>query len=138
MLIEKADILKYIPQRAPFVMIDELISANTELFTSTFVIQEENPMVEENIFSENGVLEHIAQTCAAGFGYLGSQEGKKGSLGFIGAISKVEVSNLFQVGEKIETRVKVLNQFENIFLIEGIATCNSLELVKCQMKIVQG
>lgn len=138
MLIDKENIKTFIPQREPFIMIDGLISANEEGFKSSFEIQAENIFLENGQLSESALVENIAQTCAAGFGYLGSKKGEgEARLGFIGAVSRLEVMAGSKVNDQIETTVTIINSFENIHLIEGIATCDGVELVKCQMKIVQ-
>lgn len=137
MLANKDSITRFIPQRAPFVMIDELISATEEGFETRFEIVANNLFLEDGILSESSLIENIAQTCAAGFGYVNSQAGKgEGQLGFIGAVSRLTVSGTAKLGDKIETKVSVLNSFDAIHLIEGVATCNETELVRCQLKIV--
>lgn len=138
MLINKDNIEKYIPQREPFIMIDALLSADESGFQTQFLIKEDNLFLENGKLSESSIVENIAQTCAAGFGYLGSISGEsEAKLGFIGAISKLEVYAHASLGDLIETHVDILNTFENIHLVEGIAKSNGKELVKCQMKIVQ-
>lgn len=138
MLIEKNHITNYIPQRAPFVMIDALLSATESSFKSTFDILPENIFLSEGILSEAALVENIAQTCAAGFGYQGIQKGETSSqLGYIGALSRLEVLAKSTVNDHIETTVTILSQFENIYLIEGIATSGGAELLRCQMKIVR-
>lgn len=137
MLVSKEDILNYIPQRIPFVMIDNLLQVTENEFESTFQIEDGNIFLENNTLSESALVENIAQTSAAGFGYVNSQQGKEaGGLGFIGAITKLTVTNKAKLGDKITTKVNVITSFDAIHLIEGIASVNGEELVKCQMKIV--
>jgi predicted hotdog family 3-hydroxylacyl-ACP dehydratase len=138
MLIDTQNIKTYIPQREPFIMIDGLVSANETEFKSSFDIQKGNIFLENGQLSESALVENIAQTCAAGFGYLGSLSGEgEARLGFIGAVSRLEVLAPSRENDRIETTVTILNSFENIHLIEGVAKCAGKELVKCQMKIVQ-
>ena len=137
MLVEKTNIKTYIPQREPFIMIDSLIDANENGFSSSFFINNNNIFIENNILSEAAIIENIAQTCAAGFGYLSSLEDEsKPRLGFIGAITKLEVFNEIKTNVMIETHVSIINTFENIHLIEGIARSSNIDILKCQMKIV--
>jgi predicted hotdog family 3-hydroxylacyl-ACP dehydratase len=138
MLISKDYIENYIPQRDPFIMIDALLSANEERFCSSFVIRTENIFLFNGILSDVALVENIAQTCAAGFGYIGSQNNEtEARLGFIGAVSRLQVFEEAKAEENIETTVNILNRFENIYLVEGIATRNGTALLKCQMKIVR-
>ncbi|MFO0414107.1 MAG: hypothetical protein ACK50E_00520 [Bacteroidota bacterium] len=138
MLISKDYITNYIPQRDPFIMIDALLSANEECFSSSFEIKQDNLFLFNGKLSDVALVENIAQTCAAGFGYLGSQNNTtEARLGFIGAVSRLQVFEEAFAKDRIETTINILNRFENIYLIEGITTRNGTALLKCQMKIVQ-
>ena len=138
MLIDKENIKSYIPQREPFIMIDSLVSADEQLFQSRFKVQNDNVFLEDGVLSESALVENVAQTCAAGFGYLGSLAGEgEARLGFIGAISKLEVLAAAKHLDELDTTVTILNNFENIYLIEGKVVCNGTALITCQMKIVQ-
>lgn len=137
MLINQSNIKCYIPQREPFIMIDSLVSANNQGFESEFEIKAENIFLEQGILSESALIENIAQTCAAGFGFVGSQnETEKAKLGFIGAISKLVVENQAKLHDVIQTKIEFISTFDSIHLIEGTATCKNQKLLSCQMKIV--
>lgn len=139
MLINKENIQTYIPQRAPFVMIDALLLADEKNFESQFEIQADNIFIENGILSESAMVENVAQTCAAGFGYVGSQNGEEaGKLGFIGAVSKLTVKDLPKTSEILTTKIEILNTFDAIHLIQGTVFSNDKELLSCQMKIVVG
>lgn len=137
MLINKENILNYIPQRAPFVMIDALVLATEKEFESTFKVLDSNLFIENDTLSESALVENIAQTCAAGFGYQGSQKGEEaGKLGFIGAVTKLTVFALPNSGTELRTKIEILNTFDAIHLIQGTVFHNGNELLTCQMKIV--
>lgn len=137
MLISQENILQFIPQRKPFVMIDSLMEASDDAFQSEFKIAPSNIFLEHEKLSESALIENIAQTCAAGFGYLGSQKGgAAGGLGFIGAVTKVENHKKAKLGDTIRTKINVISSFDNIHLVEGTAYCNEETLLTCQMKIV--
>jgi predicted hotdog family 3-hydroxylacyl-ACP dehydratase len=137
MLIDKHTILEVIPQRAPFVMIDCLESANSEGFLSHFHIESTNIFLHDRQLSESALVENIAQTCAAGFGFLGrSDDQEEPRIGFIGDVTKLEVLGKATETDTIDTQITILNTFENIHLIEGVARSSGKDLLKCQMKIV--
>ncbi len=131
-------ITDFIPQRAPFIMVDKVIVCEEKLFKTTFEVKEDNLFLEKGILSESAILENIAQTCAAGMGCYSKMNTKEEvKTGFIGSINKVEVFAPAHSGDTIHTEVTILQQLGNIFLIEGIAkTEKNQVLVKCQMKIV--
>ena len=138
MLIDTPHIKNIIPQREPFIMIDQLIAADENGFLTHFEIKESNVFFENGGVSSSAVIENIAQTCAAGFGYLGTLSGQKEArIGFIGAISKLQVSGEAKLNDILATKVVILNSFENIHLVEGTAAVNGSPIVSCQLKIVQ-
>lgn len=135
MIIEKVNIENYIPQRFPFVMIDNLIHANESGFLSSFLVKKENIFSENGYLTEPALIENIAQTCAAGFGFIGQQKNEGPSIGYIGSISKLTVHQLPEYGTTILTTIEITNTLGNIFLIKGKNTCNEKLLVECEMKI---
>ena len=136
MIVSQENILNYLPHRKPFVMIDNLVTAGEELFESEFFISEDNLLVEDGFFQESGLMENIAQTCAAGFGFLDSSTGAEPKMGFIGAISKLEVFELPPVNALITTTVIPTHQLGNIFLVKGLNSLEGRKLLECEMKIV--
>ena len=136
MIVTKEKIADFIPHRTPFVMIDNLIRVNPECFESDFFIEEDNVLVHDGFFEESGLIENIAQTCAAGFGYLDYEKQGEPKIGFIGAISKVEVFELPLAHSRISTIVTPTHQLGNIFLVKGENYCNGRKLLECEIKIV--
>ncbi|MHA4739344.1 hypothetical protein [Dyadobacter sp. MSC1_007] len=136
MIIGKEAITDYIPHRPPFVMVDKLLSATRERFESEFEIERTNLLVSNGFFQETGLIENVAQTCAAAFGYLDREEAGEPRIGFIGAVSKLHVFELPVVGSTIRTVVTPLHQLGNIYLIKGEIFAEGRILLGCEMKIV--
>jgi predicted hotdog family 3-hydroxylacyl-ACP dehydratase len=129
-------ITDFIPQRSPFVMVDQLIAQDKTKATSSFEIKEDNILVEENQLTVSGLLENIAQTAAANVGYECMLTNQNVPIGFIGAISKVKVMQLPKVNSSIETTIEVKHEIFDITLIEGEVKQNGEILISCQMKIM--
>ena len=136
MIVAKDAITDYIPHRAPFVMVDNLVSATRERFESDFTVTDDNVLVQDGFFQETGLIEHIAQTCAASFGYLDREGGGEPKIGFIGAVSKVLVTELPPVDSTIRTVVTPLHQLGNIYLVKGESFLDGRILLGCELKIV--
>jgi predicted hotdog family 3-hydroxylacyl-ACP dehydratase len=138
MLLTKEETANIIPQKAPFVMIDSLLSANEKSFTASFIAEETNVFSKNNKLQEPALIENIAQTVAAGFSYIDRQNGGEPKIGFIGGISKLKIHQLPNIGDEITTTVTLQHQFENIYLMKGENFVNEKPLVECEMKIVVG
>ncbi|MFS2190328.1 3-hydroxyacyl-ACP dehydratase [Mucilaginibacter sp. Mucisp84] len=135
MTLPTQDILTLIPQRPPFVMVDELVSSTDDTTVTTLLVLPDNTLVSDGELSEAGLTENIAQTAAAGAGYAAQQLGKPVQPGFIGAVKNLEVFALPKVGDTIETEVKIENQVFDVTIIKGKITCKDITIAQCEMKI---
>jgi predicted hotdog family 3-hydroxylacyl-ACP dehydratase len=129
------DILSVIPQRPPFVMIDELVGCDEFSSDTTLRVKQENILVYNGELSEAGLIENIAQTAAAGVGLNAQQSGEPILTGYIGAVKNLEIFALPQTGDVIETRVTIETQVFGVTIISGSIRCKGTLLAKCEMKI---
>lgn len=136
MLLTKENITSIIPQKKPFIMIDNLLIANDKEFKSSFKIENDNLFLKEDVLQEPSLIENIAQTVAAGFGFVDRANNGEPKIGFIGGISKLKVHQLPVLHQEINTTITHLYQFENIFLVKGESFIDGKLLVECEMKIV--
>lgn len=114
-IITPEEILKLIPQRPPFVMVDSLTEYTNLTGTTGFLIPLDNILVEDGIFSEPGIIEHMAQSMSLHRGYHGFLAGlNKPKTGFIGAIKSVEIFELPKAGELLTTYVEILHEVMNV------------------------
>ena len=129
------EILSYIPQRPPFVMVDRIVSSGEKTTRSLFKITSDNIFVEGGILKEPGLVENIAQTAAARAGYIAREENKQVRLGFIGGIRNLEIFGYPEVNSEIETEITIENQIFVVSVISGKITSNDSILATCEMKI---
>jgi len=129
------DILSYIPQREPFVMVDEILEVSETSTRSKFLIRPDNIFIEKGYFKEPGLVENIAQTAAAREGYIAHTENKPVLVGYIGAIKNLEVFFLPKTGDELITEIIIEQQIFAVTLITGKIFCNGKILAQCEMKI---
>ena len=99
-------------------------------------IKADNIFVEDGRFSVSGMIENIAQTCAARIGYVNKYIVKKAvQTGFVGAIRNLEVMGLPEVGQQIETIVNVVEEVFGMTLVSAVIKQGSRTLVTTEMKI---
>ncbi len=132
---DTAGILQYIPQRPPFVMVDGIVESTGETTLSTFVVKADNIFVENGLLKEPGLVENIAQTAAARAGYTAVTENKPVTVGYIGAISNLEIIDFPACGDELITAITVENQIFDVSLIAGKITCKGNIIAHCNMKI---
>jgi predicted hotdog family 3-hydroxylacyl-ACP dehydratase len=116
-------------------MIDQLVECDEGRSQTTFLISQDNVLIDNNQLTEAGLVENIAQTAAAGVGYMARRVNKPVLIGYIGAIKNLEIFALPNVGDVIETEVTIEHQVFDITIISGTVNCNGVLMAKCEMKI---
>ncbi len=133
--IEDITLRELIPQRPPFVMIDRLLSCDIVVTTTELEVREDNLFVAEGRFSAEGLMENIAQTCAARMGYINLSKGDKVKIGVIGAVNNFEVFRTPKIGERIVTTIEVEEELFQITLVKAFVKCGEELLAQANMKI---
>lgn len=128
-------ILSYIPQRAPFVMVDEILYSAETITKSRFLVNDDNIFVENGYFKEPGLVENIAQTAAARAGYIAHTCNKPVMVGYIGAIKNLAIFFFPKTGDELITEIIIENQIFDVTLISGKIVCNGEIAAHCEMKI---
>lgn len=129
------DILTLLPQRPPMVMVSRLLHCDTVVTTTELDIKEDNILVENGCLSEIGLIENIAQTCAARMGYINLSSGKEVRVGVIGALRDIEIHHLPPVGATIETRIEVSDEVFGMTLAQASSRCGDVLLASGTIKI---
>lgn len=130
------NVLNYIPQRLPIVMIDTLQRVDGTVTETAFTVLQNTLFVKDAVFQEPGLIENIAQTAAAGVGYTCALNNTAVPVGFIGAIKNLTIEYLPKVGDTLVTRVEVLEEIFDMTLIKGESFVGSIRAASCEMKIV--
>lgn len=133
--IEDITLKELIPQRPPFVMIDRLLSCDMVLTTTELEVRDDNVFVAKGRFTAEGLMENMAQTCAARMGYINLSRGDKVKIGVIGAVNSFDIFRTPKVGEKIVTTIEVLEELFQITLAKAVVMCGTEMLAVAKMKI---
>ncbi|MBO5217388.1 MAG: hydroxymyristoyl-ACP dehydratase [Alistipes sp.] len=130
-----SSILELIPQRAPIVMVDEFLGIEDNRSKSRLVVREQNIFVNDGLFSECGLIEHIAQSAAARVGWIFRSKGEAVPLGYIGSVNDFVLNRLPRVGEEIYTEVEIVQEVFSITLIKATCKVDNEQIASCKMKI---
>ena len=68
--LRKIDVHELLPQQEPFIMIGSLVHFDKLLIITEMEVRESNIFVDDGYFSPSGLMENIAQTCAARIGFV--------------------------------------------------------------------
>jgi 3-hydroxymyristoyl/3-hydroxydecanoyl-(acyl carrier protein) dehydratase len=133
--MENINIKSLIPQREPFIMVEKLLFCDLKKTKTSLSIKNDNIFVENAVFSQSGIIENVAQTCAARLGYLNINQPVK--IGMIGAINDFQFAgNTAKVGDTIFTEITVETEIGNIILLNANVLCNEKKLATGKMKVV--
>ena len=124
-----------IPQRPPFVMIDKLVSCDMVVTVTELKVCEDNIFVADGRFTAEGLMENIAQTCAARMGYINLSNGEKVKIGVIGAVNSFDIFQTPKVGERIVTTIEVVEELFQITLVKAFVRCGDETIAQANMKI---
>ena len=133
--VQGIDIHTLLPQQEPFVMIDRLRHFSTDVVTTLYTIKKDNIFDCQDTLSASGLLENIAQTCAARMGYINLSSGKEVRMGVIGALRDMEIQARPKVGSTITTRIEVSDEVFGMTLAKAESRCGDTILVSGTIKI---
>lgn len=134
-MTEGESILSLIPQKPPFVMVDELLFSDDNFTRTSFTIAAGNIFLINGEFSEAGLMENMAQTAAAGSGNMARIENRPVANGYIGQVKNFEIYSLPKIGDVLITEVKIEVQVFDACIVSGKILCNDVEVAQCEMKI---
>ena len=129
------DILQFIPQRPPMVMVEKLHKAEGGQTIGSFEIKEDNIFCKDGFLQEPGLIENIAQTAAVGVGFEYRNEDKDVPTGYIGAVQKLTIHKRPKIGADIITEINVEHKVFNTTLINAKITCDEELIADGSMKI---
>lgn len=135
-IIDPELIKKLIPQRHPIVMVDALLAFEDSKVISGLTVTNDTMFVQNGLFTEPGIIEHMAQTVALYTGYHFYVQNLQAPEGYIGAIKGVTIHKLPKVGDSLETEVEILQEIMGVTLVKGITRLNDDVIMTAQMKTV--
>jgi 3-hydroxyacyl-[acyl-carrier-protein] dehydratase len=141
MLVSREEVLNFIPQRMPIVVVHGLEAHSETSSTSIFNVEDEHLFVRDGKFLPSGLMENIAQTSALRSGYHFSQKfpvegaAPEPPIGFIGALKNFVVTDLPSIGSELYTTVTVTYEVMGMQVVEASVKCGKNIIASCEMKI---
>lgn len=130
------DVHDLLPQQEPFVMIGCLTHFDEVRTVTETTVSEKNIFVDDGQFSASGLIENVAQTCAARIGFVNKYIRNSGiQIGVIGAVKNLNVLALPRVGQTITTTVDTISEIFGMTLANATVTCGDEILLTTEIKI---
>lgn len=129
-------IKELIPQREPFLMVDELLEVTDDSGTSSFEVRADNVLVDEGGLSEAGIIENMAQTAAAIAGYHHFRGGAGcPPLGMIGELRDFVLHSRPKVGQRLLTTISHGLTVGNITVVHATTSADGVMTAESTLKI---
>lgn len=125
-----------IPQKAPFVMVDTLHSFSEKELEAGLLITSDNIFEKNGMFTEPGLIEHMAQSVALHTGCEYYLKNEPAPTGYIGSVKSITICKLPRLSDKIKTKITILQEFMGVTLVNILVTLNGEEIANGQMKTV--
>ncbi|OFX53848.1 MAG: hypothetical protein A2046_09715 [Bacteroidetes bacterium GWA2_30_7] len=135
MIINDTQILQYIPQREPIVMIDTLVESDEVKTVSSLSINSENIFCKDGVLNMPGLIENMAQTAALRVGYYCKIENKPVPIGFIGGIKNLIINKLPITGSTITTEIFLKHEVMEASIVQCYIKQNEEIIAECELKI---
>ena len=139
MKIKGEGIKRLIPQREPFMMIDEIEASDGEHAVTALTVLKENYFIlYDGTMAETGLIEHIAQSCSALMGLLVLEQENTSDnppVGLIGEVKRFECMRRPNIGEKVCTNIEFGFTFGNVTMATGESRVGDETIAKAQLKI---
>lgn len=128
-------ITSLIPQRPPFVMVDRVLSCDKRNAVTEFVVREDNIFLDEMLLSAAGIIENMAQSCAARMGCISMMGNEPVKIGFIGDIRDCIIVRQPLCHEVLTTSVEVIEEVFNLTLAGVVVRVDDEVVASARMKI---
>lgn len=135
-ILKHTKITSLIPQKKPFVMVNRLYNFAEKTIEAGLVISSDNLFVENNVFTEPGLIEHMAQSVALHTGCDFYLRKEIPPTGYIGSVKNIAIYELPKVAEEIKTKVTILQEFMGVTLVDISVKLNDKKIACGQMKTV--
>ena len=143
--VSALDVLTLIPQRPPFVMVDRLLSCDLTDSETMLTLREDNVFMDDGEFSAAGIMENMAQSCAARIGCInmmrsemaqqGGQTMTGHTIGVIGDIRDCVILRQPRLGETLHTHIQIIEQMMNLTLTELTTRVEGETIATARLKI---
>lgn len=117
-------------------MVDKLLEFSKNYISAGLKVQSNNIFTKDTIFQEAGLIEHMAQAVALYTGYQYYLKNQPAPTGYIGSVKNAEIKQLPKTGDELVTKVKILQEFGGVTLVDISTYLKGNLIATSQMKTI--
>ena len=134
--LRSIDIRELLPQREPYLMVDTLTIHSGVRTTTETLIRTDNLFVKDDTLIASGLIENLAQTCAARIGYINKYVLQRDiSIGVVAAIKQLDIHALPHADSVITTSITIKHEMEGAMKATAYTTCQGRKLLTADITI---
>jgi predicted hotdog family 3-hydroxylacyl-ACP dehydratase len=135
MELDQFEMTSLIPQRPPFMMVDKILSCDDTDAVTEFFVRQDNILLDGNKLSSAGIVENMAQSCAARMGCVNLLHNRPIKLGFIGEIKNLKINRQPMLNDHLITEVHILMDVFDMTLASVYTKVNGEVIAEARMKL---
>ena len=135
MELDQFEMTSLIPQRPPFMMVDKILSCDDTDAVTEFFVRQDNILLDDNKLSSAGIVENMAQSCAARMGCVNLLHNRPIKLGFIGEIKNLKIYRQPMLNDHLITEVHILMDVLDMTLASVCTKVNGEVIAEARMKL---
>ena len=116
-------------------MVDRVLNCDLSDAVIEFEVREDNIFLDDGMLAPAGIIENMAQACAARMGCINRMRGEVVKIGFIGDIRNCDIMRQPRCGETLTTYVHIVEDVFNMTLAEVCSKVNDEIIASARVKI---
>ena len=116
-------------------MVDGIADFEFSCTTTSFTVKPDCLFVDNDCLTPDGIVENVAQTCAARMGCINFLNHEHVKLGFIGSVRDMTFHRLPHVGETLTTSIVVREEVFRMTLVDAEVRSGNEVIATAEMKI---
>lgn len=122
-------------QKSPMILFDRLTAVSRHYSETWYSVPENGVFVVGNCLVEAGLIENMAQTISAGYGYNQRIRGKEILKGYLVSLKNLTIHRLPEVGTEIRTVVQFETSALDFKIFKGQIWILDDQIVESELRI---
>lgn len=139
MLADKEIVHSLIPQAPPMIMVDQLIYQDDQKSITGLYIYKDNIFCQDDMFTEEGMIENMAQSLALRSGWKAMEAGKgekiEPAIGVLGAVKNFKLNKHARSESHVTTEIMITAEIFNASMVHAKVMQDGEVLAEAELKI---
>lgn len=135
--VQQIPITELLPQRPPIVMVDQILRCDDVDAVTSFVVRADNIFLDNGLLAPAGIIENMAQSCAARMGCIRKLHHQPITIGYIGDIKNCVINRQPRCSETLTTHIHIVEAVFNLTLAEVVVKVGDEVIAHTLIKVAE-